>query len=134
LKFLPLNHFIMLIIRFILNIKKMKKKFLKLRHFELSDSEPSLVKANGRTFSGTASTESRYTGTNSPPPIIDENTNRFVLPSGRNLSPLPLTNNDIKSPSILTAALAAAKAGGVNQMNNSIYSFHSRSSPLDLLI
>ena len=91
-----------------------------------------MVKANGRTFSGTASTASRYTGSNSPPPIVDEN-NRFVLPvGGRNQSPQPLTT-EITSPSILTAALAAAKGSvGGNQMNSSIYSFHSRSSPLDL--
>ena len=65
--------------------------------------------------------------------MIDEITkNRFVLPiNGRNQSP-PL-NSEITSPSILNAALAAAKGGGGgNQMNSSIYSYNSRSSPLDL--
>uniref|UniRef100_A0A914L344 protein-tyrosine-phosphatase n=1 Tax=Meloidogyne incognita TaxID=6306 RepID=A0A914L344_MELIC len=102
-----------------------------LRHFEISDTEPAQIKANGRTFSGTGSTASRYTGSNSPPPMIDEITkNRFVLPiNGRNQSP-PL-NSEITSPSILNAALAAAKGGGGNQMNSSIYSYNSRSSPLD---
>ncbi|KAL7076647.1 hypothetical protein ACQ4LE_003551, partial [Meloidogyne hapla] len=102
-----------------------------VREFVISDSEPSQTKANGRTFSGTGSTASKYTGSNSPPQIIDENTNnRFVLPlNGRNQSP-PL-HSEITSPSILNAALAAAKGGGGNQMNSSIYSYNSRSSPLD---